>query len=673
MRANPVPRPFAVAAWLAGCLLTGCAGTPAPEGPADDARVAFEGAKSLSEADLRRAIESDLRSYAASPRETVLDDAAFRIRVLYTQEGYARVRVERRVEPGRVVFRIEEGPLFRLGRVHFEGNASLSEEKLRGAGPKGLLEAEPAYSPRLEAVLVDRVLAEYGARGYIEATVAAPEVRYDEETRRAHVTIRITEGKAYRVAGWAGPPADPALASKLEVFVGRPYTPHTVGEVEAVVIDHLRENGRPFARVQAIPEVDRAEGAATLKLELEPGAEARIAGLRISRNERTRASFIESRADLERGRPYRASDVRRAEERLMATRLFRTARLSPGAFQEATGDLTLDLEVEEREAGEVSVRAGYSSLDGARFGGDVGYHSLFGGGESLRAGATVGGLGYRADVEAGLPYFLGTELRPGATGYYENQQYPSFDAASTGAVLSLYAPLAERLGATTGVRYAVIRTDDVEDNVPPGDLLDFEYAALFLSTSWDGRDSALLPTRGFLLSGLAEWAGRTISPDIQFANAVGRATIYLPLPWDLVLAASFQGGVIVPVDDTEVIPISLRHFAGGTNTVRGFEFGTIGPRVDGEPTGGELYLAMQAELRFPIWGDLHGAAFTDRGGVWFEHDDLDLDDTRYSVGLGLRYYTPGGAVVADVAWNPDRKEEEGEEALEFHLSVGFPF
>jgi outer membrane protein insertion porin family len=57
--------------------------------------------------------------------------------------------------------------------------------------------------------------------------------------------------------------------------------------------------------------------------------------------------------------------------------------------------------------------------------------------------------------------------------------------------------------------------------------------------------------------------------------------------------------------------------------------------------------------------------------VWFDARDFELDDTRWSVGLGLRYYTPAGALVLDVGWNADK--EEGESAVEAHVSIGFPF
>jgi outer membrane protein assembly factor BamA len=302
---------------------------------------------------------------------------------------------------------------------------------------------------------------------------------------------------------------------------------------------------------------------------------------------------------------------------------------------------------------------------------DFRYANLLGGAELFRVAGTVSRFGYRTEAELSFPFIFGSDFRPGVSGYYETEDYPSFEAVAIGEVLSLSYPVLEKVQATAGVRHAAIRTKEVEPGVPPGDLLDFDYTAPFLFAVWDVRDSPLLPSRGFLVDGRLEWSGSSFSRDIQFLNAGGRGAVFLPLPWNLVFAASLQGGVIAPLGSTDVIPVSLRYFAGGTNTVRGFEFASLGPQVNGKATGGEAFLALQTEVRYPIWGDLHGAVFSDRGGVWEDYRRVNLSDCRYSVGTGLRFHTPAGAIVADVAWNPDRKP--GEHGWSFHFSIGFPF
>src|SRR5204862_3472881 len=133
------------------------------------------------------------------------------------------------------------------------------------------------------------------------------------------------------------------------------------------------------------------------------------------------------------------------------------------------------------------------------------------------------------------------------------------------------------------------------------------------------------------------YAPSTVLTDIQFRSASGRFSYYFPFPEGIVFATSFQGGVIAPIAGTQEIPIALREFAGGTNTVRGYKFESIGPKVNGDPTGGQVFMALQSEFRIPIVGDLQGAVFCDQGGVWFDRVRVSLGDLRYAVGTGLRF------------------------------------
>src|SRR6185503_1507407 len=156
---------------------------------------------------------------------------------------------------------------------------------------------------------------------------------------------------------------------------------------------------------------------------------------------------------------------------------------------------------------------------------------------------------------------------------------------------------------TVGVRHADILTSNVAPSVPPGDLLDYNYTAFFFTPTIDLRDNALAPTQGILLTGEFAYAPASRLTDIQFWSASGRFSYYFPFPEGIVFATSFQGGVIAPFGGTEEIPIALRYFAGGTNTVRGYKFEAIGPKAtNGDPTGGQVFLALQSEVRFPIWG-----------------------------------------------------------------------
>jgi outer membrane protein assembly complex protein YaeT len=634
-------------------------------------KVTFEGAKSISESNLRDLIAQDLRRYDADPRLAALDDAAYRIEYLYRLEGFDRVRVTSRVEGDGVIFRIEEGPRIRLGQVHFEGATLFSVEELKQLVPGRFLGDPPPYSLRLVLMMEDGVIAAYRARGYFDVAVERRMSPEADKNSRIHIWFTIDEGKPYTVTEIRGLPSDPELTKKTAEFLSRPYTPSTGETLEATLVDFHREHAHPFATARVKPQLDRESGTVALEADIRPGPAVRIGEHNIKGAVWTRSPFIENRLGLTPAQEYRASDLRRAEERLMESNIFKRVRVLPGPYQEESGTVPLDIEVEERESGEASLRGGYGSFEAFRLGADLAGINIWGGAESIRVGGNVSKTGYRGEAELGVPYLCGTELRLGISGYYENREYPSFDALSRGGVLSFSYPVLKTLTATVGVRHANIITSNVDPSVPPGDLLDFNYTAFIISPTLDLRDNALMPTQGMLLTSEVSYSPSYLLSDVEFWSASGRFSYYFPFPGGIVFATSFQGGVIAPIGDTQDIPIALREFAGGTNTVRGYKFEGIGPKVNGQPTGGQVFLALQSEIRFPIVGDLQGAVFCDQGGVWFDRVRVNLSELRYGVGVGLRYVTPAGALVADVGWNPHPRQ--GEYPVEFHLSVGFPF
>lgn len=632
--------------------------------------IVFEGATAFDEADLHAVIRHDLQRLRKDGLEEVaLEDAAFRLSRYYRNRGYYFVQVHGRMESGRVVFRIAEGPAVRPGRLRLKGNQAVSRDELRESIPD-MPGMHAPFSDRLLTLQVKAVEDAYLRRGFVEVSLSPPVLEYDPQTGRMDVTVEIKEGRRFRLAGVEGSP-DEHVARLAERFVGRIYTPDIPSVLEAEILDYYRDAGRPFARVEAIPRLDSESAQARVELRVIPGPEARLRGLRFAGLERTRETFARGLVELETGAPVRASALRRAAERLQGTRLFRTVSLRPSEFQEETGELWVDVQVEERKPGELAIRGGYGSLDGGRVGLDFGYANLFGGAETFRIGATGSETGLRGTGELSFPYIGGTDLRFGVTTYYEERGLESFTVRSYGALPSISVPILDRVQISLGVRVAVIRTDDVQPGVPPGDLLNFEFTALSLSFSVDERDSSLLPEQGVFLNAVIEWSGRPFVSDIEFLKVSGRGSLYVPMSWGMVLAWSVAGGVIAPMDETVDIPIALRYFSGGTNTVRGFKYGTLGPKAGGDPTGGEVFLATQLEIRFPILGDLHGALFTDRGNVWFKDQEFRLNDMRWTYGVGLRFHTPAGAIAVDVAWNPEREPDE--QAFAVHLSVGFPF
>ncbi|MFP3941581.1 MAG: autotransporter assembly complex protein TamA [Thermoanaerobaculia bacterium] len=121
-------------------------------------------------------------------------------------------------------------------------------------------------------------------------------------------------------------------------------------------------------------------------------------------------------------------------------------------------------------------------------------------------------------------------------------------------------------------------------------------------------------------------------------------------------------------DEFRTLPPSVRFFAGGDQSVRGYEYQSLGRRDrEGNVIGGETLLEASVEVDWLFidrWGRWGLAAFYDVGSA---ARDL-AEDLRQGIGAGVRWLSPVGLVRADVAWALDA--EGPGTPVRFHLTIG---
>jgi translocation and assembly module TamA len=116
------------------------------------------------------------------------------------------------------------------------------------------------------------------------------------------------------------------------------------------------------------------------------------------------------------------------------------------------------------------------------------------------------------------------------------------------------------------------------------------------------------------------------------------------------------------VSNFDALPASLRFYAGGDNSVRGYELDKIGPRDrEGNVIGGKNLLVGSLEYEHRIWGKWSAAAFVDSGDAFD-----DSPDFKTGVGVGMRWQSPVGPIRVDVAHG---LEDPGD-TIRLHISIG---
>lgn len=190
-------------------------------------------------------------------------------------------------------------------------------------------------------------------------------------------------------------------------------------------------------------------------------------------------------------------------------------------------------------------------------------------------------------------------------------------------------------------------------------------AALFLpgikgSLFW--TDNRLVTTRGLRLSASLLGSEEHVLADTSFLQATGGIKAIYSFWGQWRVIGRVDGGYTV-IDEIEQLPLSLRFFAGGDQSVRGYGYKKIGPRdEDGNIIGGKYLLTSSVELERTLFDSWSGAVFYDSGGVTNSLSDAGM---HAGAGVGLRWNAPFGQIRLDVA----RALDEGG-SWRLHFTLG---
>ncbi|MGQ0799178.1 MAG: autotransporter assembly complex protein TamA [Pseudomarimonas sp.] len=175
-------------------------------------------------------------------------------------------------------------------------------------------------------------------------------------------------------------------------------------------------------------------------------------------------------------------------------------------------------------------------------------------------------------------------------------------------------------------------------------------------------DDTLYPTRGYSLSTYVRVGSEAIGSDIDFAQAgvAGKWIRGLGEHYRVLLRGEVAS---TWVDDFERLPPSLRNFAGGDRSVRGYGYQELGPRnALGEAAGGKHLIVASAELEKRIGEQWAVAVFADAGNAF----DSDSFEPAVGVGLGLRWRSPVGPIRLDLGHGLN----DPDQAVRLHIGIG---
>ncbi len=174
-------------------------------------------------------------------------------------------------------------------------------------------------------------------------------------------------------------------------------------------------------------------------------------------------------------------------------------------------------------------------------------------------------------------------------------------------------------------------------------------------------DSLLFPDNGWRLKFGIKAASKVLLSDQDAVQIKAHAKKIKTLGSGRLLTRLNIGSTYV--NDFDRLPKSLRFFAGGSNSVRGYSFESLGELNDeGKVKGGQNLLDLSLEYQHPITDEWSAALFVDAGNAFDDWKDPKL---KVGMGFGARWRSPIGPVRIDIGFPEGRFKEP-----QLHLSVG---
>lgn len=440
------------------------------------------------------------------------------------------------------------------------------------------------------------------------------------------------------------------------------------------LLNALRDDGYALAKVDE-PIVDLApdDNALDVTYKVAAGARAALGEIGISGLKRMHEPFARGRLGLVASARFNPTAIEKARLDLTSMGVFSSVRAHLGETLDGQGRLPVSFEVNERPRHATGFGTAYSTDLGASFSASWQHRNLLGNAEQLNlsgglaqlGGNSTTGFGYNLAAAFIKPDFLmrdqALHLSVGAI----KQSLIAYDQTAFLAEALLNRKLA--LHWSGGIGLALEQAQVTQESV----TRDYTLLSLPATLKYDTTDKLLDPTAGSL-------ASVTFTPIQSLAGVQDKIFIIMQLSAASYLDLGKQGRSILAlrgtIGDAEgtgqfELPPDKRFYAGGSATVRGYKYQSIGPQFfDGNPQGGTAMVATGIEFRQRILSDYGAVIFADAGQV---SGTLLSGTWRMGAGVGARYYTGFGPLRLDVAFPLNSQSNSG--SFELYVGLGQAF
>ncbi|GAB2536267.1 outer membrane protein assembly factor BamA [Simplicispira piscis] len=600
------------------------------------------------------------------------------------------------IERNRVnlTFSVVEGDTARIKDIRIVGNKAFSESTLKGlfdqdtGGWLSWYTKSDRYARTKLNADLETLRSYYLQRGYLEFRIDSTQVAISPDKQDISITVNVTEGERFVVSSVKLEgnflEREDEFKSLVTIRPGEPYNADQVAETTKAFSEHFGNFGFAFARIEAVPEIDRENGRVALVLQAEPVRRAYVRRISVAGNDRTRDEVIRREFRQYEASWYDGEKIRISRDRVDRLGYFTEVNIETLEVPGAPDQVDLLITVAEKPTGSLQLGAGFSSAEKISFSFAIKQENIFGSGNYLGVDLNTSKFKRTLVFSTTDPYFTKDGISRTLDLYYRSDkpyedQGGNYELITTGAGIRFGVPFSETDTVFFGGALEQTRIK-AGTNIPAAylsyaDRYGASSSAVPLTIGWsrDSRDSALAPNTGRYQRLNTDWS---VAGDARYVRANYQYQQYVPLSKKFTLAFNGEVGLGKGMGGRP-FPVFKNFYSGGLGSVRGFDQGTLGPRdVTGASLGGPKKLTFNTELIAPFPGagndrTLRVFTFLDVGNVYGDGEKMRLSEMRASVGIGLSWISPLGPLRLAYA-KPVRKFA-GDRIQELQFQIGTSF
>lgn len=383
--------------------------------------------------------------------------------------------------------------------------------------------------------------------------------------------------------------------------------------------------------------IDPVRRSGAIDLTLETGPQYHFGDVRFGDASIDR-ELIERYVPFKSGEPYSNEELLKFAGALQDSGYFQKVDVVPLRAEATDLSIPILVRLEDRKRNSYTAGVGYGTDSGPR--GKLGWENH----RINESGHNVSIDMQASDLLKSIKAAYRIPIRDPRTDRYE------FTAGVVDETTDTSKSLLRQVGAARVVSRGAWRETLGESyQIEDYDVGELNHSVLLISSgSWTRTfsDNPLRPNRGVRLSFTVRGAAHALFSDtslvqgetsLKWVHSLGDRT--------RLLTSGTLGATWATSFDS--VPASLRYFAGGDQSLRGYGYEQLGPTNEaGDVVGGHNLLLGSIELEQTVWGKWGVAAFVDAGNAF---DDFEVKP-KESAGVGLRWNSPVGPIRLDIAF-----------------------